>query len=69
MSVIRSKEELQEKLSLASAVSPDHHVVLTRFIENAAELDVNAVRVSGKLLIHAVSEHVEVSQPPYNLRL
>jgi carbamoyl-phosphate synthase large subunit len=59
MSVIRSKEELQEKLSLASAVSPDHPVVLTRFIENAAELDVDAVAAGGKLLIHAVSEHVE----------
>ena len=59
MTVIRSKEDLKEKLEAASSVSPDHPVVITKFIEGAQEIDVDAVASQGKLVIHAVSEHVE----------
>ncbi|KAF2771950.1 carbamoyl-phosphate synthase large subunit [Teratosphaeria nubilosa] len=59
MTVIRSEEELEEKLTAASNVSPDHPVVITKFIEGAQEIDVDAVASRGKLLLHAVSEHVE----------
>ncbi|KAI5307769.1 carbamoyl-phosphate synthase (glutamine-hydrolyzing) cpa2, partial [Ascosphaera atra] len=61
MSVIRSKDELKEKLLSASNVSPDHPVVITKFIEGAQEIDVDAVASGGNLLIHAVSEHVEAA--------
>ncbi|KAJ5637106.1 Carbamoyl-phosphate synthase arginine-specific large chain [Penicillium lividum] len=59
MNVIYSVDELKEKLLNASAVSPDHPVVITKFIEGAEEIDVDAVASNGKLLLHAVSEHVE----------
>ncbi|KAK5131411.1 argininosuccinate lyase [Meristemomyces frigidus] len=59
MTVIRSEEELEEKLTAASNVSPDHPVVITKFIEGAQEIDVDAVAAGGKLLVHAVSEHIE----------
>ncbi|KAJ6099866.1 hypothetical protein N7467_001401 [Penicillium canescens] len=59
MNVIYSVDELKEKLLNASAVSPDHPVVITKFIEGAEEIDVDAVASNGKLLVHAVSEHVE----------
>jgi carbamoyl-phosphate synthase large subunit len=59
MNVIRSQEELKDKLLTASAVSPDHPVVITKFIEGAQEIDVDAVGSAGKLILHAVSEHVE----------
>lgn len=59
MTVIRSEEELEEKLTAASNVSPDHPVVITKFIEGALEIDCDAVASNGKLLVHAVSEHVE----------
>ncbi|KAK5172247.1 carbamoyl-phosphate synthase (glutamine-hydrolyzing) cpa2 [Saxophila tyrrhenica] len=59
MTVIRSEEELEEKLTAASSVSPDHPVVITKFIEGAQEIDVDAVASHGKLLVHAVSEHIE----------
>lgn len=59
MTVIRTEDELEEKLTAASSVSPDHPVVITKFIEGAQEIDVDAVASRGKLLIHAVSEHVE----------
>ena len=59
MTVIRTEEELEEKLVAASSVSPDHPVVITKFIKGAQEIDVDAVASNGKLLVHAVSEHVE----------
>ncbi|KAL8927665.1 MAG: hypothetical protein Q9172_001294 [Xanthocarpia lactea] len=59
MSVIRSQDELKEKLVSASAVSPDYPVVITKFIEGAEEIDVDAVGSAGKLIVHAISEHVE----------
>ena len=61
MSVIQTQHELKDKLLSASAVSPDHPVVITKFIEGAQEIDVDAVASNGKLLLHAVSEHVEAA--------
>ncbi|CCH42270.1 carbamoyl-phosphate synthase large subunit [Wickerhamomyces ciferrii] len=59
MSVIRNEDELEHKLGNASKVSPDHPVVISKFIEGAQEIDVDAVAANGKVLVHAVSEHVE----------
>lgn len=59
MTVIRSEDELQEKLLAASSVSPDHPVVITKFIDGAQEIDCDAVASNGTVLVHAVSEHIE----------
>ncbi|KAK0383151.1 hypothetical protein NLU13_9064 [Sarocladium strictum] len=59
MTVIHSKADLKDKLEAASDVSPDHPVVITKFIEGAQEIDVDGVGSKGELIIHAVSEHVE----------
>lgn len=59
MTVIRSKEDLKDKLEAASNVSPDHPVVISKFIEDAQEIDVDGVASKGELIIHAISEHVE----------
>ncbi|KAK5654981.1 hypothetical protein OQA88_6740 [Cercophora sp. LCS_1] len=59
MTVIHSKEDLKDKLEAASSVSPDHPVVISKFIEGAQEIDVDGVASEGNLIIHAVSEHVE----------
>ncbi|KKY36608.1 putative carbamoyl-phosphate synthase arginine-specific large chain [Diaporthe ampelina] len=59
MTVIRSRDELKEKLEAASNVSPDHPVVISSYIEGAQELDVDGVASEGKLIVHAVSQHVE----------
>jgi carbamoyl-phosphate synthase large subunit len=66
-------------LSAAASVSPLHPVVITKFIDGAQEIDVDAVAHKGKLLVHAVSEHVEnagvhsgdatLVLPPYTLPL
>ena len=59
MTVVYNQGDLEEKLFSASAVSPDHPVVITKFIEGAQEIDVDAVASAGKLIVHAVSEHIE----------
>lgn len=59
MTVIRNESELRDKLTAAADVSPDHPVVITQYIEGAQEIDCDAVASNGKLLVHAVSEHVE----------
>ncbi|KAG2336161.1 glutathione synthetase ATP-binding domain-like protein, partial [Suillus weaverae] len=57
--VVYKEYSLEYNLSAAASISPLHPVVITKFIDNAQEIDVNAVAHKGKLLIHAVSEHVE----------
>ena len=59
MSVIYDESTLSNQLSNAAAVSPDHPVVITKFIQGAQEIDVDGVASNGNLLVHAVSEHVE----------
>ncbi|KIO34014.1 hypothetical protein M407DRAFT_240864 [Tulasnella calospora MUT 4182] len=59
MNVIYEEADLEHKLSAAASVSPEHPVVITKFIDNAQEIDVDAVAHDGKLLVHAISEHVE----------
>ncbi|CDK28176.1 unnamed protein product [Kuraishia capsulata CBS 1993] len=59
MSVIRDESELAEKLGNAAEVSSEYPVVISKFIEGAEEIDIDAVAANGKVLVHAVSEHVE----------
>ncbi|CCH61819.1 hypothetical protein TBLA_0F02800 [Henningerozyma blattae CBS 6284] len=59
MNVVYNDKDLIEKLTMASDISPDHPVVMTKFIENAYEIDVDAVAYKGSVLVHAISEHVE----------
>lgn len=59
MNVVFEESALEHNLSAAASVSPLHPVVVTKFIDGAQEIDVDAVAYEGKLLIHAVSEHVE----------
>jgi carbamoyl-phosphate synthase large subunit len=59
MNVVYEESTLEYNLSAAASVSPLHPVVITKFIDGAQEIDVDAVAHKGKLLVHAVSEHVE----------
>jgi carbamoyl-phosphate synthase large subunit len=59
MNVVYEESALEYNLSAAASVSPLHPVVVTKFIDNAQEIDVDAVAHNGQLLVHAVSEHVE----------
>ena len=59
MNVANNEEELLSFLNQASDVSPDHPVVITKFIDGAKEIDVDAVASNGKIINYAVSEHIE----------
>jgi carbamoyl-phosphate synthase large subunit len=59
MSVASTNEELEKFLNKASDISSDHPVVLSKFIENAKEIEIDAVAQEGELLVYAISEHVE----------
>lgn len=59
MNVAYSHRDLEGYLSEASAVSKEHPVVISKFICEAKEIDVDAVAKDGILMAMAVSEHVE----------
>ncbi|KAH9485484.1 Carbamoyl-phosphate synthase arginine-specific large chain [Psilocybe cubensis] len=77
MNVVYEESALEYNLSAAANVSPLHPVVITKFIDGAQEIDIDAVGHQGKLIVHAVSEHVEnagvhsgdatLVLPPYTL--
>ncbi len=59
MNVVSNKEELDNYLRLAAKVSKQHPVVVTDFIEQAKEIEIDAVASKGELIAYAISEHVE----------
>ena len=59
MNVCSNKEELTRFLKLAANVSEDHPVVVSKFIENAKEIEMDAVACKGEILAYAISEHIE----------
>lgn len=59
MNVAHKAEDLEEYLSEAATVSPNCPVVISKFILEAKEIEVDAVADKGELVMHVVSEHVE----------
>ena len=59
MNVVWDESTLQHSLTAAAEVSSEHPTVITKFIDAAQEIDIDAVAYQGKLLVHAVSEHIE----------
>lgn len=59
MSVALNDGELVHYLKKASHVSPEYPVVISKFIENAKEIEIDAVAKKGELFVYAISEHVE----------
>ena len=59
MNVVFSSEDLENYLEKAASVSPEHPVVISKFIEGAKEIEMDAVAKDGKLVYHVISEHVE----------
>jgi carbamoyl-phosphate synthase large subunit len=59
MNVVSNKDQLHHFLTLATKVSKEHPVVVSEFIENAKEIEVDAVAKDGEIVAYAISEHVE----------
>ena len=59
MNVCSNPEELHRFLQLAANVSKQHPVVVSEFIQNAKEIEMDAVAQNGEIKVYAISEHIE----------
>ncbi len=59
MNVVSNKEELEHFLNLAANVSKEFPVVVSEFIEQAKEIEIDAVADKGEMIAFAISEHIE----------
>jgi carbamoyl-phosphate synthase large subunit len=59
MNVCSNEDELVRFLKLAANVSKQHPVVVTEFIQNAKEIEMDAVAQNGEIKAYAISEHIE----------
>jgi carbamoyl-phosphate synthase large subunit len=59
MRVAYDERELLQFLKKAASISDDHPVVISKFIENAREIEIDGVAKKGKLVVYAITEHVE----------
>lgn len=59
MNVCSNNDELVRFLRLAANVSKQHPVVVTEFIQNAKEIEMDAVADHGRIIAYAISEHIE----------
>ena len=59
MNVAFDEKALKEYLTLATEVSKEHPVVISKFILNAKEIEIDAVASKGEIICYAISEHIE----------
>jgi carbamoyl-phosphate synthase large subunit len=59
MNVVSNREELEHFLNLAAKVSKQYPVVISEFIQQAKEIEIDAVARKGELIAYAICEHVE----------
>ena len=59
MRVCSNKEELENFVGRAAVISPEFPVTISKYIDNAKELEFDAVAQGGQLMIYGISEHVE----------
>ena len=59
MNVCSNNDELERFLKLAANVSEDHPVVVSKFIEHAKEIEMDAVARNGEIMAYAISEDIE----------
>ena len=59
MNVCSNQDELVRFLKMAANVSQKHPVVISRFIQGAKEIEMDAVADKGEIVAYAISEHVE----------
>ncbi len=59
MNVVSNPDQLEHFLEMASNVSKEHPVVVSEFIEEAKEIEIDAVANKGEMIAYAISEHVE----------
>ncbi|MEP0860631.1 MAG: carbamoyl-phosphate synthase (glutamine-hydrolyzing) large subunit [Ignavibacterium sp.] len=59
MSIVLTEDELELYLKKATELNTEHPVVISKFITDAREIEVDAVATEGELFCYAIAEHVE----------
>jgi len=59
MSIVLTEDELEEYLHKATELNREHPVVISKFIIEAKEIEVDGVATNGELFCYAIAEHVE----------
>lgn len=59
MNIVSNRSELEHFLEMAVLVSKQHPVVVSKFIEDSKEIEMDAVARDGEIICYAISEHVE----------
>ncbi len=59
MNVVWNDESLEKSLKEASQINIKYPVVITKFMENTKEVEIDAVAKNGEIIIYAITEHVE----------
>ncbi len=59
MNVVYSDEYLDKYLQQASSINPERPVVISKFIQDAKEIEIDAVAQEGTMLVYAITEHIE----------
>ncbi|MEM7578994.1 MAG: carbamoyl-phosphate synthase large subunit [Cyanobacteria bacterium P01_A01_bin.80] len=60
MEIVYSDAELEQYMTFAVQVEPEHPILIDKFLENATEVDVDAIADStGKVVIGGIMEHIE----------
>jgi carbamoylphosphate synthase large subunit len=59
MNVAWDDASLKTFLTQATELSPDYPIVISKYIENSKEIEIDAVANKGEILIYAISEHLE----------
>lgn len=59
MSIVLTEDELERYLKKATELNTEHPVVISKFITDAREIEIDAVADKGELFCYAIAEHVE----------
>ncbi|OAF71732.1 hypothetical protein A3Q56_00481 [Intoshia linei] len=59
MNVVHCEDDIDNFLHVATKLSPRHPVVISKYFQDAKEIDIDVVALSGKILSYAISEHIE----------
>ncbi|HET7673433.1 MAG TPA: carbamoyl-phosphate synthase (glutamine-hydrolyzing) large subunit [Candidatus Saccharimonadales bacterium] len=59
MSIVHSDKDMKQYLDKATTLSPEHPVVISDFITHAKEVEIDGVAKNGKIVVYAISEHIE----------
>jgi len=61
MNIAKTERSLEQFLALATQLSPESPVVISKFIEGAKEIEIDGVAQDGELVMYAITEHIELS--------